>query len=142
MHLYDDLLIEPAIDLVDLGANDTVDGNDHNVSASGFGFTDVLCYIDVGLWTDGTHTFKLQDAPDDDGSAGTYADIPAERQVGGASVVVDSADDDNTQLVIGAIVGAGRPWVRVSVTSASVTTGLADVTAHMIMGGATARPVR
>lgn len=142
VHLFDDLKVEPAIETQNLAASATVNGGDHNAAAAGSKFREVLCYIDVGLWTDGTHTFKLQDAPDNAGAAGAYADVPAERQVGGASVVVNDAADDNAQHFIGAVIGAGRPWVRVSVTSAGVTTGLAAVEAHMILGDATPRPVR
>ena len=148
MHLYDDLVVEPAIETVTLSADGTTNGADHSahLPATSSKFRQALCYIDVGTWTadGGTHTFKLQDAPDNgSGAAGTYADVPAARQVGPGTVVISDASNDNGQHYLGAMIGAGRPFVRVVATVTGNGTGtLADVEAHMILGDASPRPVR
>jgi len=83
------------------------------------GYEGATFVIDVGLWTDGTHTFVLQEsATDVDGSFTAIADA----DLVGTEPVVDGAADDNQIYKIG-YTGTLR-YVRVrSVVSGGPQTG-------------------
>lgn len=90
-------------------------------SADGLGvdlanFDAAVVVIDVGTWTDGTHTFEVQDSPDDT----TYTAVAA-ANLDGAEPVVDGATDDEQIYEIG--YHGTEKFIRVSVTVASATTG-------------------
>lgn len=80
------------------------------------GFQSATVLIDLGLWTDGTHTFEVQDSPDDS----TFAAV-ADADLIGTEPVMDAAAEDNTTHTIG-YVGTKR-FIRVKATVASATTG-------------------
>lgn len=97
----------------------TADTDGADVDLANF---DAACVvIDLGAWTDGTHTFEVQHADDDGtGSPDTYAAV-ADADLDGTEPVVDAADEDDTVHEIG-YHGIKR-WLRVSVTVAAATTG-------------------
>lgn len=140
MSLYDEILIAPNIETQAL-TNGTVNGLDVDRSpANGPAYQDAIFYIDVGLWTDGTHTFKIEEAPDNAGSPGTYVDPDAAELVGGATLVISDATNDEGQHVLG-YRGKER-FIRLTVTTTGATTGLADVEAHSVLGDPDQAPVR
>lgn len=97
----------------------TADANGENVDLANFDAAVVV--IDVGTWTDGTHTFEVQEADDDgSGSPDTWAAV-ADADLDGSEPVVDGAADDDQIYEIGYI--GGKRWLRVVVTVASATTG-------------------
>lgn len=86
----------------------------------------------VGTFTDGVHTFKLQEAPDDGaGSPGTFADVAAahvvtrtdDAAISGATVVVDGAADDNAVHLLGYIKHGTSEHLRAVLTTTGSTTG-------------------
>lgn len=69
----------------------------------------LLAIINVGAWTDGTHTFTLEESDDDT----TFTAVSA-AQTQGEPVVVDGATDDNQVYKLGYL-GIKR-YVRVTAT--------------------------
>lgn len=130
-----DVKVDPSLEPQTLGADATVNGA--SVDLKGFHAATVI--IDVGAWTDGTHTFEIQEADDDGaGSPGSFAGVAAADLVG-TEPVVDGATVDDQQYLIGYI--GDKRHLRVSVTSASVTTGLAAVASYVMAGKPSTLPV-
>lgn len=69
-----------------------------------------------GLWTDGTHTPKLQDSAD----GTTYADVAAANMVGSFSAITSTATAVVQKV---SYIGANR-YVQVVCTLATATTGM------------------
>jgi len=70
------------------------------VTANGTGvdlldFGGAMAVADIGLWTDGTYTLKLQES--DDNAA--WADVAAGDLIGAFTVIDDAADDNVIQRV-------------------------------------------
>lgn len=127
--------VDQSIAPQDLAADTTVDGSAVDLK----GFNAATVAIDVGTWTDGTHTFEVQHANDDGtGSPGTFAAVP-DADLEGDEPVVDSATTDGQTYKLG-YTGLRR-HLRVSVTSTGTTTGLADVAAYAVKGVPTNAPV-
>lgn len=72
--------------------------------------------LSVGAWTDGTHTFKLQDSPDNS----TWTDVAA-TYLQGSFTPITSAGQQNAVQKVGYL-GLQR-YVRAVDTVASATTG-------------------
>lgn len=96
-------------------------------------FFGALVVITAGAWTDGTHTFEVQES-DDDQSFTAVAD----GDLIGTEPVVSDADSASQVYTVGYI-GMKR-YVRVSVTVAGASTG-AVYGANIIKGGARKAPV-
>ena len=79
------------------------------------GFDSALCVVSVGACTDGTHTPKLQDSPDNS----TWSDVVA-AQLDGAFTAITTANA-NTVQAVGYI--GGQRYVRAVMTVAGATTG-------------------
>lgn len=127
--------VQPSIEPQDLASDTTVNGA--AVDLKGFAAATVV--VDVGTWTDGDHTFEVQHANDDGtGSAGTFEAV-SDDDLKGTEPVVDGADDDEQQYKVG-YTGVRR-HLRVSVTSASTTSGLADAVAYVVLGKPANAPV-
>lgn len=77
-----------------------------------------VAIIDAGAWTDGSHTFELQESADNT----TFTTVD-DAQLDGTEPVVDAAADDAQVYEIG-YHGAER-YLRVSVTVSGATTGAA-----------------
>lgn len=78
----------------------------------------LLAIIVVGDWTDGTHTFSLEESDDDS----TFTAVAAAQVQGTNPVVVDGAADDNQTYTMGYL-GIKR-YVRViSTVTGSPSTG-------------------
>lgn len=73
----------------------------------------------TGVWTDGTHTPKLQDSPDNS----TWTDVTAANQVGSFTAVSSSAGQNAFQAV--SYIGPQR-YVRLVITRSGTTTGMLD----------------
>lgn len=102
----------------------TGDGTGVNVS----GYRSAMIAIVLGAWTDGTHTYEVQESDDDS----TYSAV-ADADLDGTEPVVDAADED---LVVHLIGYKGvKKYVRVSVTRASTSTGIVD-SAVVVLGNA------
>lgn len=93
-----------------------VNGTDDGLTADLANFDGATVVIDVGLWTDGVHTFTVQDSPDN--SVWTAV---ADAFLDGAEPVVDGATDDEQIYEIGYL--GGRRYLRVSVVTTGATTG-------------------
>lgn len=133
--ISEELDVATSIEPQTLGSSATVNGSAVDLK----GFNAAMIVVDVGTRTDGTHTFEVQEANDDGtGSAGSFSAVAAADLVG-TEPVVNSASTDDTTYRIG-YTGTKR-HVRVSVTSASVTTGLADVAGYVVKGKPTEAPV-
>lgn len=90
-------------------------------SANGTGvdvsdFHGAMAVIDAGAWTDGAHTFELQDSDDDS----TYTAVDS-TLIDGTEPVVDGAADDDQQYYLG--YKGNKKYLRVAVTVSSATTG-------------------
>lgn len=97
------------------------------------GFDSAAVLIEAGAWTDGSHTFELQES--DDNSTFT-AVVDADLQ--GTEPVVDGATDDDQIYKLG-YTGSKR-YIRVSTTVSGTTTGaLYGVT--VVKGHARSMPV-
>ena len=80
------------------------------------GYNAALVLVNVGAWTDGTHTFEVQDSDDNS----TFAAV-ADDYLIGTEPVVDAADEDNVVYEVG--YKGIRRYLRVIVTCAGTTTG-------------------
>lgn len=98
-----------------------------------YGFMGANAVISVGAWTDGTHTFDIQDSDDNS----TFASVAAGLLIG-AKPVVSSAPTASKIYKVGYI-GAKR-YLRVAVTVAGATTG-AVYGALIMTGHAATKPV-
>ena len=72
--------------------------------------------LDVGAWTDGTHTPKLQDSPDNS----VWTDVPAAGQLGVFTAITATGQQNKVQRV--SYVNVVR-YVRCVVTVSGATTG-------------------
>lgn len=139
MTLYDDLSWVESIASQTL-TDGTVDGTAANLANQG-NAQQALAVIDVGAWTDGTHTFTVQEAEDDgSGSPDTWGTAAAAKTQGTNPVVVDGATDDDQTYYVGLTYPAEH--VRVTVTTTGSSTGLAEAQAYVVSGKAAAAPVR
>lgn len=97
----------------------TADANGAGVDLANFDAAAVV--IHHGAWTDGTHTFEVQEADDDgSGSPDTWAAV-ADADLDGTEPAVSDATADDTTTVIG-YHGVKR-HLRVVVTTSGTTTG-------------------
>lgn len=80
------------------------------------GFGGALVLISAGAWTDGTHTFEVQDS--DDNSTFTAVDA---KHLQGTEPVIDGATDDDQVYAIG-YTGHNR-YLRVVATVEGATDG-------------------
>ncbi|MBA5779490.1 hypothetical protein H2509_20360 [Stappia sp. F7233] len=90
-------------------------------SANGAGvdlrdFDGAMVMIDAGSWTDGTHTFEVQES--DDNVA--FAAVAADDLLGSEPVVGGATDDDQIYKV--SYIGTKR-YIRAAVTVAGAVTG-------------------
>lgn len=106
----------------------------NGASADLRGFESAVVAFVVGTVTDGTHTPKVQEAPDDgSGSPGTFTDVAAADLQG---TFANLADDTNQR--VGYI--GGQRHLRAVLTVSGASTG-AEVAAVVIRGNADQRPV-
>lgn len=82
------------------------------------GFRRCMVVVEVGAWTDGTHTFKIQSSAT---SGGTFADDSA---VLGSFTVVSGAGQQNAvQVVEVDLDKLANRWIKVISTVSGATTG-------------------
>lgn len=99
-------------------------------------FDGAAAVIDVGAYTDGTHTFEVQHAPDDgSGSPGTWEAVD-DADLDGTEPEVSASGDADTVHEIG-YQGANR-HLRVVVTTSGTTSG-AEYGASIVRGHARKR---
>lgn len=82
------------------------------------GYHSAMAIVEFGVWTDGTHTPKLQESAVGGGSG--YSDVAAS-DLQGAFTAVSSAGGNNTVQRVGYI-GSQR-FIRLVMTCAGTTTG-------------------
>lgn len=92
----------------------TADANGTGVDLANFDGATVV--VDAGAWTDGAHTFTVEESDDDS----TYSAV-ADADLVGTEPVIDAADEDEQVYLVGYI-GTKR-YIRVAVAVASATTG-------------------
>lgn len=92
----------------------TASANGTGVDLLGYG--SALVIIDAGAWTDGSHTFEVQESADNS----TFTAVAA-ADLQGAEPVVDGAPDDDQVYEIGYF-GLKR-YIRVATTVTGTTTG-------------------
>jgi len=80
------------------------------------GFHSALVMIDVGVWSDGSHTFEVQESDDNS----TFTAV-ADEDLQGTEPVVDGATDDEQIYELGYL--GGKQFLRVAVTVAGATAG-------------------
>lgn len=122
----------------DLGVVQSVAPAAHTADATGSsadlqGFEAATVVIDLGVWTDGTHTFEVQESSDDN----TFTAV-ADADLIGTEPVMDAADEDLTIHTL-AYIGS-KQFIRVNATVASATTG-AVYGVSIARGEARERPV-
>jgi len=88
--------------------------------------------LSVGAWTDGTHTPKLQDSPDNS----TWTDVAAGNLLGTFSAIAGTNAQNAVQLV--GYIGAQR-YIRPVITVSGATTG-ALTAVNIIKGHARFNP--
>lgn len=114
-----DIVNDVAVEQSLAPATRTADANGSAVDLANF--DGAAAVIHVGAYTDGTHTFEVQHAPDDgSGSPGTWEAVP-DSDLDGTEPVVDAAGDANAVHEIG-YQGANR-HLRVVVTTSGTTSG-------------------
>lgn len=96
------------------------------------GYESACALIDFGAWTDGTHTPKLQDSPDNS----TFTDVAAGNLDGSFTAVSSGAGQNQTYKV--GYKGAQR-YLRVVMTVAGTTTGAVSA-ATIVLGDPIAIP--
>jgi len=104
------------------------------VSVAVASYNAITVYINAGTWTDGTHTFLIEEAPDVAGVAGAWntvanADLVAWKatsatdltpvKVGGAQPSAISSAATAVNQRVGYL--GGKDWVRISVTASGAT---------------------
>lgn len=97
------------------------------------GFNSAMVMVDVGAWTDGSHSFAVEESDDDS----TYTAV-ADADLIGTEPVVDAADEDN-QIYKVSYIGTKR-YIRAAVTVATATTG-AVYGASIVRGHPHSKPV-
>ncbi|MGX9144984.1 hypothetical protein [Mesorhizobium sp. 128a] len=97
------------------------------------GFEGAVAVIGVGAWTDGTHTFDIQDSDDNS----TFASVAA-GLLQGTKPVVSSAGTASKTYKVGYL--GKKPFLRVAATVAGATTG-AVYGASILLGHAATKPV-
>lgn len=110
----------------DFGTPDDINLQTVTASAPGLGFlgTGMRLLIVLDGTTAGTtdsSSYILQDAPDNAGSIGTPADIPAANLIYGSTNTIAAGTGDRL-VIVSPILQAGRPWLRVKVSRAAGTT--------------------
>ncbi|RWB65658.1 hypothetical protein [Mesorhizobium sp.] len=122
----------------DLGFSQSLAPAARNASANGTGvdtngYSGAVFVISAGAWTDGTHTFDMQESDDNT----TFTSVDA-GQLQGSEPVVSSAPTASKVYKVGYL-GTKR-YVRVAVTVAGATTG-AIYGASILLGHAATKPV-
>ena len=75
------------------------------------------CFVvDIGAWTDGTHTYAMQESDDNS----TFTAI-ADGDLDGTEPVISDDSQDDTQVYIG--YKGNKRYLRVALTVAGATTG-------------------
>jgi hypothetical protein len=107
----------------------STNGIDININAVNKGNNGLVFEVTAGVITDGTLTFKLQDAPDNgSGAPGTYADVAAlyVQTPAGQVNAFTSATVAGSTIKFGYL-GNPNPnnqhWVRIVCTAVGTTTG-------------------
>lgn len=92
----------------------TASGNGTGVEVADY--HSAIAFIHAGAWTDGTHTFELQDSDDNS----TWAAV-ADNLINGTEPVIDGAADDDQVYILG--YKGNKRYLRVVATVGSATTG-------------------
>lgn len=118
--LYHNQKVVQALAPAAQSANSAHNGSDIDTT----GFESVLFVLNVGAWTDGTHTPKLQEADDNgSGSAGAYSDVAAGNLLGSFTAVSGAGQQNAVQKVGYNKYGTSKKFVRIVVTTSGATTG-------------------
>ncbi|WP_267294111.1 hypothetical protein [Mycobacterium hackensackense] len=133
--LYNQVLPRLALASGALAANATANGATIDLGVFKNNFRTALFVVTAGTVTDGTHTVRLQHS--DNGT--DWTDVPADRVQGGPVVFDNTKSDSVAQL--GYIVQQQR-YVRLKVTSATVTTGGVFSALALLAAGSTTPPAR
>ncbi len=104
----------------------TASANGSSVDVSDYHGVAVI--IDSGAWTDGTHTFEVQDSDDNS----TWAAVASTELYGDDEPVIDGAADDDQKYRIG--YKGNKKYVRVVQTVSGASTGL--VSGVLVVKGA------
>jgi hypothetical protein len=129
--LYHAIKVTQALAPAARSANSAVNGTDIDLS----GFENALFELNVGAWTDGTHTPKLQEADDNgSGAPGTYADVAAGNMLGSFTAISSAPTASKTYKVGYVKYNTNKRWVRIVVTTSGATTG-AVFGASALLGG-------
>lgn len=122
----------------DVGYTQSLAPAARNATANGTGvdvngFSGAVFVISVGTWTDGTHTFDMQESDDNS----TFTSVAA-GQLQGTEPVVSSAGTASKVYKVGYL--GSKRYLRVAVTVAGATTG-AVYGAAIMTGHAATKPV-
>lgn len=102
----------------------STNGTSVSLVANNLGSNGVMFAVIAGTITDGTHTFKIQDAPDSSGSPGSWSDVAAPIAQLPSVVAFTSSTTAGTVIKIGYL--GIQPWVRLvcTVTGSPSTGGI------------------
>lgn len=108
------------------------DGTEEGASVDLQGYEGGAALLDVGLWTDGTHTCTVQDSADDstfaDLAAADVSEVKTTLAITPAHpIVIDANTEDGAVYTVG-FAATVRRYVRWEIVTASSTTG-------MVVGG-------
>lgn len=127
--LHNNLELVNALSGTAVGSNTTTNGANVHME----GFESVEFVVTAGPYTDGSYAIKLQHADDDgNGSPDTWADVDSGDLLGSTGTLSSAG---HYKLGYRGI----KEWVRVVVTSTSVTSG-ATVSAIAVQGHARVNP--
>jgi hypothetical protein len=126
--LYHNSKVGQALAPAARSANSAVNGSDIDTT----GFEAILFVLNIGAWTDGTHTPKLQEADDNgSGSAGAYSDVAAGNLLG-SFTAVSGAGGQNTTQKVGMV--KTKKFARIVLTTSGATTGLVSGATYELGG--------
>lgn len=112
----------------------TAGANGTGVDLLGFGGAMIL--VDLGLFTDGSFSFHLEESDDNS----TFTDVDTSVDQLGSLTVVDGTDDDNTLQRVGYI--GSKRYVRVVVAQGGSPCGTGLVCgAHVVRGYPSVKPL-
>lgn len=109
-------LIDSVVAAVALSPAARTNGTVNGTTVDLKGYETAIALVEFGTWTDGTHTPKLQDSPDNS----VWTDVVA-GLVEGAFVAVSAGGGSNTIQSVG-YKGAQR-YIRIVLTTSGATTG-------------------
>lgn len=134
--LYNRVKVVPSLNTAAIATNTTTSGTAVDLDQAGQDFRSATAVVVAGALTDGSYAVAVQESAN--GTTGWTA-VPADRLFG--SIPAITATDDNKVYEIGVSTDPGNaPFLRVTITSTTVTTG-GTFTAFFLLSQGNRTPV-